>query len=53
MEYADEPIRESLPAFEKRLAEGIEKVLDTKLPEQEAVQKISWDGLCEELEKCF
>lgn len=53
MENADEPIRESLPSFEKRLAEGIEKVLCAKLPEQETVQKISWDGLCEKLTECF
>lgn len=53
MEFADEPVQESLPAFEKRLAEGIEKVLCVKLPEQEAVHKISWDGLCEKLIKYF
>ena len=53
MEYADEPIRESLPAFEERLADGIEKVLHAKLPNQETVQKISWDGLCERLVKYF
>lgn len=53
MEYADEPIRESLSAFEERLADGIEKVLHAKLPNQETVQKISWDGLCERLVKYF
>ena len=53
MENADEPIKESLPAFEKRLAEGIENVLSAELPTQEAVKKISWDGLCKKLIQYF
>lgn len=53
MKNADEPVGESLPAFERRLAEGIEKVIFAELPSQETVQKISWDGLCEKLVKYF
>lgn len=53
MEFADEPVQESLPAFEKRLADGIEKVIYAKVPKQEVVQKLSWDGLCERLIKSF
>ena len=53
MENADEPIRESLPAFEKRLAAGIEKVISAELPNQKAIKMISWDGLCEKLVKYF
>lgn len=49
MENADEPIPESLPAFEKRLADAIIEVQNHKLPEQEALKRISWDGLCKRL----
>lgn len=53
MENADEPIQATLPRFEKELAEGIEKVLRAEMPNQDAVQKISWDGLCENLNRYF
>ena len=53
MENADEPVQEFLPEFEKRLANAIECVMDSNLPRQEAVQKISWDGLCKRLEQWY
>lgn len=53
MKNADEPIQESLPAFEKRLADGIQSVLGAAFPVQENVQKISWDGLCKKLIQNF
>lgn len=49
MENADEPIPESLPAFEKRLADAILEVQNHALPEKEALKRISWDGLCKRL----
>lgn len=53
MKNADEPIPESLPGFEKRLADAIVEVQYSKMPDQEDVKKISWDGLCERLNLCF
>lgn len=46
MKNADEPTEESLPAFEKRLANALIGVRRQKMPEQEMVKRISWDGLC-------
>ena len=45
----DEPIEESLPVFEKELAEAILKVRGNELLSEETLKKISWDGLCEKL----
>lgn len=53
MRNADEPIPESLPQFEKRLADAIIAVQHSKMPDQEAVKKISWDGLCVKLNYFF
>lgn len=49
MQNADEPVLESLPAFEKRLAESILEVQHHEKPNQENVKKVSWDGLCSRL----
>ncbi len=51
MMNADEPIPETLPLFEKRLADAILKVQESEIPDQEKIKKISWDGLCRRLEK--
>ena len=53
MTNADEPILESIPAFEQRLANAILEVQHSRKPEQEAVKKISWDGLCLKLDEYF
>lgn len=53
MQNADEPIPEFLPAFEKRLAKALLDVQEQKMPDQEMVKRISWDGLCERLDACF
>lgn len=53
MHNADEPIPETLPIFERRLAEAIQKVQTNPLPKQELIKKISWDGLCEKLNQYF
>ena len=47
--YADEPVAEHLPAFEKRLAEAIIEVQKKPLADQTLVRKISWDALGEKL----
>uniref|UniRef100_UPI00405720ED glycosyltransferase family 4 protein n=1 Tax=Agathobacter sp. TaxID=2021311 RepID=UPI00405720ED len=53
MQNADEPIPESLPAFEERLAKALLEVQEQKVPDQKQVKKISWDGLCDKLNRCF
>lgn len=50
MQNSDEPIPESLPAFEERLAKALIDVQKQKMPEQEIVKKISWNSLCEKLD---
>lgn len=49
MQNEDEPQCEELPAFEKRLAEAIQKAEGQKVPEEEALKNISWNGLCNRL----
>ena len=49
MQNEDEPLEESLPRFEKELAEAILKAKREKTPDKEKLEKISWDGLCERL----
>lgn len=49
MQNEDEPLEESLPFFEKQLAEAILKVREKELASKEDLEKISWDGLCEKL----
>lgn len=53
MQNSDEPIPELLPEFEERLADALLTVKYRKVPEQEKVRKISWDGLCERLNAYF
>ena len=49
MQNEDEPLEESLPVFEKELAEAILKVRENELLSEEILKTISWDGLCEKL----
>ena len=53
MKNADEPTIESLPIFEEKLAKALLEVKRQKKPIQEAVRRISWDGLCERLNDMF
>lgn len=53
MRNEDEPKEEELPGFEQRLAEAILKAQKTKVPEEEELKKISWDGLCRRLLKMW
>lgn len=45
----DEPLKEDLPEFEKRLADAMEEAASRKLPDDEAVAAMSWDALCRRL----
>ena len=47
----DEPVEETLPDFEKRLAEAICLAKNNRVPEAEQIQRLSWDGLCKRVEK--
>lgn len=49
MRNEDEPLRESLPAFERRLAEAITALRQQPIADLRAVQSVSWDGLCEKM----
>lgn len=49
----DEPMEEDLPDFEKRLAAAMEEATSRKLPDAEAVHRMSWDALCERLSGVF
>lgn len=53
MFHADEPIPETLPMFEQRLAKAIQTVQNNPLPNHEFVKRISWEGLCERLNQYF
>ena len=53
MRNEDEPREEELPEFEQRLAAAILKAQKTKVPEEEELKKISWDGLCQRLIKMW
>lgn len=46
MRNEDEPVEESLPAFEKRLASAIQTVMFSPEADQTQVQSVSWDALC-------
>lgn len=46
MQNEDEPIPESLPDFEKRLAAAIQTVLWNPSVDQDLVRGVSWDALC-------
>lgn len=47
----DEPAEETLPEFERALAEGIEAALDAPPAPRELVEALSWDGLCGRIER--
>ena len=49
MVNADEPIADSLPDFERRLAAAIDTVGFMPEPNLEQVKQVSWDGLCERM----
>ena len=48
---ADEPIKEELPAFEKRLAKALMESIDTKERIIADVSKISWESMAREVTK--
>ncbi len=47
----DEPVKETLPDFEKRLAKAICEAKEHNVPEKEKIEGLSWDGLCKRVEK--
>lgn len=49
MHNEDEPVEESLPAFEKRLAAAIQTVMFNPEADQERVRSVSWDALCQKM----
>ena len=51
MRNEDEPVAESLPPFEKRLAEAVLQAKDAAVPDQEKLGEVSWDGVCRRLIK--
>ena len=53
MRNTDEPIPEELPDFELRLARAMEAAENQPLPDQELVQRLSWDALCRKLITIF
>ena len=53
MRNTDEPILEELPDFELRLARAMEAAENQPLPDQELVQRLSWDALCRKLITIF
>ena len=53
MRNTDEPIPEELPDFEMRLARAMEAAENQPLPDQELVQRLSWDALCRKLITIF
>jgi len=48
---ADEPIKEELPAFEKRLAKVLMDSIETKDRMIADVSKISWEAMAKEVTK--
>lgn len=57
MQTMDVPVEEELPAFEDRLAEAIAERIENlhiqKASSFPKVQKLSWQGLCERIEKAI
>ena len=49
MRNEDEPVPESLPAFEKALASAIEQAPNAPQADMAAVRSVSWDALCEKM----
>lgn len=53
MRNEDEPVEESLPGFEKRLATAIQTVMFQREADQEQVRNVSWDALCNKMCKIW
>lgn len=53
MQNEDEPLPESLPAFEKALAEAMVRVQQNPLADLNQVKSVSWDALCGKLIAIF
>lgn len=53
MRNTDEPIPESLPDFEIRLARAMDDARQAKLPHEQQVAALSWGALCEKLSQIF
>ena len=53
MRNTDEPIPETLPDFEKRLARAMDDARQAKFPDEQQVARLSWDALCEKLIQIF
>ena len=53
MRNTDEPIPDSLPDFEKRLARAMEDAISAPLPNQDLVRRLSWGALCRRLLHIF
>ena len=53
MRNTDEPIPDSLPDFEIRLARAMEDAVTTHLPNQDLVHRLSWGALCRRLLHIF
>ena len=53
MRNTDEPLPESLPDFEKRLAGAMDAVRQAKLPDEKQLAALSWDALCGRLIDIF
>ena len=49
MRNTDEPITSELPSFELRLAQAMEEAIHRPHPDQEQIQYLSWDALCQKL----
>ncbi len=53
MQNEDEPLPESLPAFEQALADAMVSVQQNPLADQKLVKSVSWDALCGKLIDIF
>ena len=53
MRNTDEPIPESLPEFEIRLARALDDVRQAKVPDEQQVALLSWGALCVKLTQIF
>ena len=53
MQNEDEPLPDSLPAFEQRLADAIVAVQSNPLADLSLVKAVSWDALCDKLTHIF
>ena len=49
MKNADEPVPESLPGFEERLADALYHSIQSAEYEKADVSRISWEGIAEKV----